>query len=168
MQQTACLVVNPITFGNFGFLFNCTPVGQTSDSMTVLTLRLIYWWDGRGLMLWLLSGPRGLPVGFPFLQYSVLCTVESLYLIYLLFISWFICFWRWCIDKLGVFHANQTSICLDPHLNLGWGWRRETSLSTSVKYCYWLLQGNTWPQTCKCKKGTDWLKRWVEAQHNIF
>ena len=24
------------------------------------------------------------------------------------------------------------------------------------------------PQTCKCKKGTDWLKRWVEAQHNIF
>ena len=32
-------------------------------------------------------------------------------------------FWRWCIDKLGVFHANQISICLDPHLNLGWGWR---------------------------------------------
>ena len=25
-----------------------------------------------------------------------------------------------------------------------------------------------WPQTCKCKKGTDWLKRWVEAKHNIF
>ena len=24
------------------------------------------------------------------------------------------------------------------------------------------------PQTCKCKKGSDWLKRWVEAQHNIF
>ena len=23
-------------------------------------------------------------------------------------------------------------------------------------------------QTCKCKKGSDWLKRWVEAQHNIF
>ena len=22
-----------------------------------------------------------------------------------------------CIDKLGVFHANQTSMCLDPHLN---------------------------------------------------
>ena len=32
---------------------------------------------------------------------------------------------RWCIDKLGVFHANQTSMCLDPHLNLGWGWRAE-------------------------------------------
>ena len=23
-------------------------------------------------------------------------------------------------------------------------------------------------QTSKCKKGSDWLKRWVEAQHNIF
>ena len=32
LQQTACLVVNPITFGNFGFLFNCTSVGRTSDS----------------------------------------------------------------------------------------------------------------------------------------
>ena len=35
LQQTACLVVNPITVGNFAFLFNCTPVGWTSDSMTV-------------------------------------------------------------------------------------------------------------------------------------
>ena len=31
----ACLVVNPITVGNFAFLFNCTLVGQTSDSRTV-------------------------------------------------------------------------------------------------------------------------------------
>ena len=34
---TACLVVNPITVGNFSFLFNCTPVGRTSDSMMVPT-----------------------------------------------------------------------------------------------------------------------------------
>ena len=27
LQQTACLVVNPITVGNFAFLFNCMPVG---------------------------------------------------------------------------------------------------------------------------------------------
>ena len=27
LQQTACLVVIPITVGNFAFLFNCTPVG---------------------------------------------------------------------------------------------------------------------------------------------
>ena len=37
LQQTACLVVNPITIGNFAFLFNCTPVGRTSDSLTVPT-----------------------------------------------------------------------------------------------------------------------------------
>ena len=37
LQQTACLVVNPITVGNFAFLFNFTLVGQTSDSMTVPT-----------------------------------------------------------------------------------------------------------------------------------
>ena len=37
LQQTDCLVVNPITFGNFAFLFNCTPVGGTSDSMMVTT-----------------------------------------------------------------------------------------------------------------------------------
>ena len=35
LQQTACLVVNPITVGNFAFLFNSTPVGRTSDSMSV-------------------------------------------------------------------------------------------------------------------------------------
>ena len=37
LQQTACLVVNQITVGNFAFLFNCTPAGRTSDSMMVPT-----------------------------------------------------------------------------------------------------------------------------------
>ena len=36
-SYVACLVVNPITVGNFAFLFNCTPVGRTSDSMMVPT-----------------------------------------------------------------------------------------------------------------------------------
>ena len=31
LQQTACLVVNPITVGKFAFLFNCKPVSQTLD-----------------------------------------------------------------------------------------------------------------------------------------
>ena len=57
-----------------------------------------------------------LPVGFLLLRYSVLFTAESLSLLYLLVISWFMCSRRWCIDKLGVFHANQISMCLDPHL----------------------------------------------------
>ena len=29
LQQTACLMVNPITVGNFALLYNCTLVGQT-------------------------------------------------------------------------------------------------------------------------------------------
>ena len=37
MRQSACLVVKPITVYSYGFLFNCTTVGQASDSMTTLT-----------------------------------------------------------------------------------------------------------------------------------
>ena len=37
LQQTACLVANPIIVGNFAFLFNCMPLGRTVDSMTVPT-----------------------------------------------------------------------------------------------------------------------------------
>ena len=37
MGQSACLVANPITGFSCGFLFNCTTVGQASDSMTSLT-----------------------------------------------------------------------------------------------------------------------------------
>ena len=71
---------------------------------------------------------QGLPVEFLLLRYSVLCTVESLSLLYLLFISWFICSRRWCMDKLGVFHANQNLSELK-----GLGLRRETGLSPPVK-----------------------------------
>ena len=41
-QQTACLVVNPMMAGDFAFLFDCTQVGRTTDSMTVPIKRLIY------------------------------------------------------------------------------------------------------------------------------
>ena len=37
MRQSACLVVNRITVDSYGFLFNCTTVGQASDLMTSLT-----------------------------------------------------------------------------------------------------------------------------------
>ena len=80
------------------------------------------------------SGPLGFTCWIFLLWYSVLFTVESLSLLFLLFISWFICSRRWCIDKLGVFHENRKSICLDPHLNSLWGWRCKTSLSPPVKY----------------------------------
>ena len=37
LQLTACMVVNQIMVDNFAFLFNCTLVVRTSDSMTVPT-----------------------------------------------------------------------------------------------------------------------------------
>ena len=46
LQQTACLVVNPITVGNFAFLFNCTPADRTFrlfDGFDLKTYLLIRW-----------------------------------------------------------------------------------------------------------------------------
>ena len=37
LQQTACLVINPIVVGYFAFFFNCMSVDRTSDSIMVLT-----------------------------------------------------------------------------------------------------------------------------------
>ena len=37
MRQSVCLVLKPITVYSYGFLFNCTTVGQASDSMMALT-----------------------------------------------------------------------------------------------------------------------------------
>ena len=37
VQQSACLVLNPITVYSYGFLYNCMTVGQASESMTALT-----------------------------------------------------------------------------------------------------------------------------------
>ena len=36
MRQSACLVLNPVMVYSCVFLFNCTTVGQASDSMTAL------------------------------------------------------------------------------------------------------------------------------------
>ena len=37
MRPSACLVVNPITVDSYGFLFDCTTVGQASYLMSALT-----------------------------------------------------------------------------------------------------------------------------------
>ena len=37
MQQSACLVFNPVTVNNFASHFNCTPVSRASDSMMAPT-----------------------------------------------------------------------------------------------------------------------------------
>ena len=88
LQQTACLVVNPITIGNFAFIFNCTPVGRIFrlyDGSDLQTYLLMRWWGPDALVF--CRAHRGLPVGFLLLRYSVLFTVESLSLLYLLVIS---------------------------------------------------------------------------------
>ena len=45
---------------------------------------------------------------------------------------------------------NQTSMCLDPHLEIGWGLGHETSLGPPVNYFYWPYQGGTsfWDHMC--------------------
>ena len=44
MRQSACLAVNPITVNNFASLFNCTPVGRTSDSMMARHKAIYFSW----------------------------------------------------------------------------------------------------------------------------
>ena len=70
---------------------------------------------------------------------QVVCTVKGLmqYSVesssfFNLFYSRFVCTRRSIIDKIGIFHENQTSMCLDPHQKLEWGWYRQTCLSPSV------------------------------------
>ena len=36
LKQSAHLAVNPNTFDHFAYLFNCTPMGQGSESMMIL------------------------------------------------------------------------------------------------------------------------------------
>ena len=75
VQQTAFLVVNPITIGNFAFLYNCTLVGRSSDSMTVQTYLVMRWLRPGAVSV--VVHP-GLIVGFILLGYSVVCTVKPL------------------------------------------------------------------------------------------
>ena len=78
--------------GIFAFLFNCTPVGGTSDSMTVPTKRLIYWWDGRRLMLWLfvrLTGVYLLDIFCSGIQFYLLLS-PYLCFIFLLFLDLYV------------------------------------------------------------------------------
>ena len=78
-------MVDPITVDNFSFPFNCTSKGLTSDTMTVDTLDLHVSLD-EGFGCDVASLVR--PTEFFFLfRYSVVCTIESVSLLYLLFIS---------------------------------------------------------------------------------
>ena len=74
LQQTPCLDVNPIKVGNFAFLFNM----QAG------------WSDLRPYgSCFCGQAHRDFSVGFLLLLFSDVCTVESLSLFCLHFISWF-------------------------------------------------------------------------------
>ena len=71
MRQSANLVLNPTTVNNFASLFNCTPVGRTSDSINEnLEIKLfILVGFGPGFSCLLLTH-RDSTVGFRLLQCS--------------------------------------------------------------------------------------------------
>ena len=88
LQQTACLVVNPNTVGNFAFHFNCTPVGRTSDSLMVPTKRLIYINDEivGARCFGCLSGPPGFTCWISFAQLVQFYLLLSPYLCFISFL----------------------------------------------------------------------------------
>ena len=59
MQQSACLMIYPITVDYFAAFFNCTPVDQASDSMIARLKAIHFSWLGPALFR-LLLGPPGL------------------------------------------------------------------------------------------------------------
>ena len=73
----------------------------------------------------------------------VLCIIESLSLLYLLFISWIICSRIWCMDKFNGSFMQTKHLCVWIHI---WGKGcscRETCLSPPVKYFYRPFEGGT-------------------------
>ena len=67
---------------------------------------------------------------------SVLCTVESLSLLYLLFMSWFICSRRCCMDKLGSFMQTK-HLCILIHI---WTKSEVGAVKPIKPSIYWLFQ----------------------------
>ena len=68
MQQSLCLVINPITVDSFASLFNCTPVGRAPDSMMGPNIKLVDLFKlvGYGLSLVCCLVIRGSTGGFAF------------------------------------------------------------------------------------------------------
>ena len=70
-------------------------------------------------MLWLFVGPTGVYLLDFFCSSIQFYLLLSPYLcfIFLLYLDLYVLGDDALIIKLGVFHANQISMCLDPHLN---------------------------------------------------
>ena len=110
-------------------------IWHVRPAKTQISLRICAVWSVFASclnILWLAvcRAHRGLPVGFLLLRYSVLFTVESLSLLYLLVTSWFICFrrFRGLSCKPNIYVSWSTS---ELRVRLA---RCETGLSPPVKY----------------------------------
>ena len=175
LQQRACLVVNPITVGNFAFPLIAR---QWIGLQTLWRFRLKDLSIDEMVGAWYfgcLSGPPGFTCWISFAPVFSFFTVESLSLLHLLVLSWFICSGRWCIDTLLVFHANiyvswstsELRVRLAP-LN---------RFKPSSKIFYWPFQGSTsfkdllcffclvfamhlWASVYMCLVVTCWGKGW--------
>ena len=84
LQRAACLLVSPVEVWGFAILFGCPPVDRALGFVVVPTWGLVCWWDGGGLVLWLLSGQPGFVSWISFALViclsNYLCFVSFLYL----------------------------------------------------------------------------------------
>ena len=76
MQQTECLVFNPITVDNFPSLFNCTQVGRAWTRQKSLSFSLV----GTGPQLVSLLNLSGLTWCFSFAPVFQWCCITPRYL----------------------------------------------------------------------------------------
>ena len=142
LQHTLCLVVNTIMFGNFDFLFNCTLVCRTLDSMTIPTWRLICWWNDGGQVLWLLSG-CGVCLLYFFCSGTLFCVLLRPYLC---FIS-FLCFglyvlWDYALLSLVFFMQPRHLCVLILIWTKGWVGTPWNRFKPSSELFYWCFRGS--------------------------
>ena len=137
-------MVNPITVGNFAFLFYCTPVGQTSDSMMFRLKDLSINEMVGAWCFGCLRAHRDLPVRFILHRYLVLFNVESLSLLYLLVIFWFIC------SRRMMMHWWIRGLSCKPNIYVSWSTSDKrvrlaplNPFKPSSKIFYWPFQGGT-------------------------
>ena len=169
------LVVNPITVDNFALLFNCRLVGWTQTlwqfRLEDLSIYESLYWE---VWAWYCVLVR--PTGVKLLDFF--CSSIHLYVLlspYLCYIS-FVYIDLYVLgddksNKLGIFNANQTYMCLDSHQNQGYikhvealqwffCWLVQGSVSFVDPFCYLcfmfvfvILQGTKIFKYCTCPAG---------------
>ena len=126
MQQSACLVVNPITVNNFASLLIARRWVGRQTQWWPRHKAIYFSWLGPELFC-LLLGPPGFNCWFSFAPVVLFDTpgisrcrsqhvvsVESSSLFHDSIYLWFICLPWWSTDELENLHADRTTICFEP------------------------------------------------------